>query len=591
LPLLGQLEIGESSTNMNGTLSVGYDGSYGDSGISSHGLGVGGDLYLNGSYYDPKFLSYNVHPYFNRSQNNSDFQSITDSSGVNATANLFSGSHFPGFFSYNRSYDSNGTFGMPGVSGLTTHGSGQGFSVGWSELLPDVPSLSASYTVSSGSTELYGSDQESKSSNRMFDLHSDYMLSGFRFRGYFQHQTMNADFPDFVEGGAPIESDTSSNSFGLSVDHKIPLNGDIFGSWHRNSYTYSYVGGETNGSSDMFSVNGTMHPVEKLTVSFGTNYTNNLSGSLLQDMINNGAAPPPEFNEFASHSLQTNVAAGYTILPGLYVQGQVNHWNQVLGGRDYSSTQFGGTINYNMQRRFLRSFTFVLGVVDSTTQDGHVGTSLIANVNFSHKFNGWDVGGHFSYSQNLQTLVTIYTTSGYGYGATVRRRLGYRTYWSASATGGHSGLSQFSGYSNESQSFSTSLTHRGYSVSGSFSKSDGTSLFTPAGLIQPPVPAPIVGNDLVMYNARGWSLGAGGSPIHRIQITGSFSKSTGSTVSPTLDSHNYSQMINLQLRYPVRKLYITSGYTNFKQGIGTSSTVPTNVTTYYFGISRWFNFF
>jgi len=50
-------------------------------------------------------------------------------------------------------------------------------------------------------------------------------------------------------------------------------------------------------------------------------------------------------------------------------------------------------------------------------------------------------------------------------------------------------------------------------------------------------------------------------------------------------------MINMQARYPIRKLYFTAGYTRFKQDIGLAGATPTNVTTYYFGLSRWFNFF
>ena len=592
LPLLGQLEVGESSTQMTGNVAVGYDGSYGESLASEHGISVGGEAYLHGSYYDPKFISYDFHPYYNRNQNNSAYQSISNSSGFNGSDNLLSGSHFPGFVSYTKNYSGSGTFGLPGASGLTTHGSGQTFSVGWSELLPDMPTLFASYTMTDSASTIYGSDAQSGSANKMLDLHSDYTVAGFRLGAFFQHQNASADIPAFLVGQQEVRSDTSSNSYGVTAQHRLPLHGDIYGGWHHSGYGYDYAGGHTDASSHTANVNAMMRPVSKLSLSMGMTYTNNLSAALVQEVVNAGAPPPPALSEFASHSAQYNASAGYTIFSNLYVQGQVTHWNQVVGGRDFSNTQYGATVNYNMVRNFLGNFTFVVGVMDNTNQEGHIGTSLVSNLNYSRRIDGWDVGAHFSYSQNLQTLVAIYTTSSYGYGGTVRRRLGYRTYWNASFSGGHSGLNQFEGFSSKSESFSSSLTHRGYAVSASYSNSNGVSLFTPAGVIQPPLPPPVIGpNDLILFNGRGWSFGAGGSPIRRLQLTGSFSRSLSNTLSPTLDTRTHTNMFNVQARYPVRKLYLTGGYTRFQQGLGSAGTNPTDVTTYYVGVSRWFNFF
>ena len=365
----------------NGTASVGYTGAYAEPGTSSHGVSLGGDGYLNGYYYDPKFMSFAAHPYYNRSQNNSTFQSISDSTGVNFSTNFFTGSRFPGFFSFNKAYDSSGTFGMPGASGLTTHGNAQGFSLGWSELLPDMPSLSASYSQGNGSSTLYGSDAKSESSDRVFDLHSDYLLVGFRLRGFFQHQNTDATFPGFLVGSALNKSDSSSNSYGFSADHKMPLNGDVYGGWHRSSFNYDYVTGQTNATTDSTNLNVTLLPVRKLSLTMGVNHISNLSGALVQEVVSAGGAPPQLLPNFTSASTQYNGSAGYTILPGLYVQGQVTHWQQTLGTKDYANTLFGGTVNYNMVRNFLGNFTFILGVMDNSNQDGHLGTTLISNVN------------------------------------------------------------------------------------------------------------------------------------------------------------------------------------------------------------------
>jgi hypothetical protein len=592
LPAAAQMEIGDTSTTMNGTVSLGYDGSFGQTGVSSHGLTTGFDGHLQGHYYNQNFVSFQINPYYNRSQNNSAYQSVFNASGVNANANLFSGSHFPGFFSYNKTYENSGSFGLPGTPGLTTHGSGQGFSVGWSALLPEKPTLSVSYTQGSGSSTAYGSSGKSESGNKIFDLHSDYTRWGTRMRGFFQHQNSDASSPSYLAGFTPIQSNSSSNTYGFTADHKIFWNGDLIGGWHRNTFTYEYVGGQTHGSTDTENLNAMFRPIPKMSLGMSVNHFSNLSGALMEQVIGAGGIPTQSLSQFSSGSTQYTANAGYTIGHGLYVQGNVTHWNQRLGSKDVSSTLYGGTLNYNLNRRFLGSFTLTVGVMDNATQAGHQGTTLITNVGYSRKIDGWDISGHFNYDQNLQTLVTVYTTSSYGYGASVRRKLGYRTYWNASFSGGHSGLSQFAGYSNESESYSTSFTHRSYGISATYAKSDGSSLFTPSGLVPVPVPAPVLGPDnLVLYNATGWAFAANGSPIRRLQLSASFSRSLGSTLSPVTDNHNYSNMLNMQARYPIRKLYFTAGYTKFRQGISATGTAPTDVTTYFLGLSRWFNFF
>src|SRR5664279_4546192 len=99
--LLGQVQVGDNlKLNLNGSVSVGYNDTYGNSVNSSHGVGFGGVAGLSGSYYNPNFLSFNVTPYFNQSRANSDFASVTDASGVNLSSAIFSGSKFPGTVNY-----------------------------------------------------------------------------------------------------------------------------------------------------------------------------------------------------------------------------------------------------------------------------------------------------------------------------------------------------------------------------------------------------------------------------------------------------------------------------------------------------------
>src|ERR1035438_5292208 len=100
------LSIGENTkVNAGGLFTFGYDGAYGDQIPSNHGLDFGFDGKFSGSYYNPNFLSFTAHPYYNQSRADSDYQSITGASGIDATANFFTGSNFPGAVSYH--YDAN----------------------------------------------------------------------------------------------------------------------------------------------------------------------------------------------------------------------------------------------------------------------------------------------------------------------------------------------------------------------------------------------------------------------------------------------------------------------------------------------------
>ena len=96
IPVASQIRFGETSTSGTGTLSSGYTANYGNMTGSSHGWTVGGAATFTGSFHSPNFLSYNFSPYLNQSRANSNFQSISNASGLNLSANIFAGSKFPG---------------------------------------------------------------------------------------------------------------------------------------------------------------------------------------------------------------------------------------------------------------------------------------------------------------------------------------------------------------------------------------------------------------------------------------------------------------------------------------------------------------
>ena len=48
---------------------------------------------------------------------------------------------------------------------------------------------------------------------------------------------------------------------------------------------------------------------------------------------------------------------------------------------------------------------------------------------------------------------------------------------------------------------------------------------------------------------------------------------------------------NVYLQYKFRKVFFTAGYSRLVQGFSASTLAPEMLSTYYVGISRWFNFF
>lgn len=602
LPLSAQLQVGDDiKLSLSGDLNAGYAGSFGNQGASEHSFAVSGDTNLTGSYFNPNFLSFNVHPYYNRSQANSTFQSIGDASGFDANVNIFGGSHFPGFVSFGKSYDSTGQFAVPGSSAIITHGDTQQFGIGWSAFVPGLPTLSASFSTLSASSSVYGTEQTNDSSNRTFNVRSDYLWRGFRLQGSYVRLSTDASLPDFLDGLGQ-ESSGTSNSLQFSASHSFPLRGSFSVGVSRTSF--SYESGSTNnltattnqnattsGTGDTLSAGVYIHPLDRLSATFSSTYTDNLSDSIAQQIINSGG-PAPQLNLGESRALFLGGSATLTVIPNLLVYGGVNHQEQFFLGQSYGSTQLNVGAAYNYSRPLFGVLSFSVGMTDTATKEGNTGAGLNANVGFYRKVHRFEVGANFSYAQFVQTVLAISTTSSYSYSASVSRKVSDRTFWNGSFGAGRSGFGQ-QGSSSHSERVSTGLSFRGYSANLFYSQAAGTSLLTANGLVATPPDLPpgvLPPGAIVLYNARSYGAGLSATIFKRMSLTGAYSQGDGTTISPALNSGSSNQMYTSLLRYPVRKMYVFAGFTHFKQGISTAG-IPSVINSYNFGIARWFNVF
>jgi hypothetical protein len=590
------VQVGDNThMNAGALLTAGYTGDYGNQIQSNHGLTFGAGGTLSGYYYNPNFLNFNITPYYNQSKNDSDSQSLTNSSGVAATANFFTGSHFPGSVSYHYDDNSTGTSGLVGSPNFATQGSGQGIGVNWSALIPDWPTLSVGYQQGSGSGTVYGTDQETSASQHLLNVRSSYRLDGFNLNAYYDHNTLRTVLPQFLSGNGEDVQNSTGNDFGFGASRNIPIwNGQFYANYTHSTISSDFLASgqsdtTTGYTADIVSSGATFRPSEKLGLFVNQSFTNNLSAYLNQGLINNGTNQPLVNLGLNSYSSTFGGGANYTFTKNLWVQGQANYYQQSYFGNTYTGTYLSGNVNYG--RKLFDMFTFSAGIVDSSNGLGTNNVGFIGTMNYYRRFGQWETAGTFSYAQNVQSVLITETTSYYNYNANIHRRFSSRVQWTAVFNGNHTGLSSQKNSDSHSESYATSLSLRHLSFNAQYLTGMGNSILTVNGIVPiPPTPGVPEAN-VIQYNAKSYGGGIAWSPIRRLTLNGTYNRSLSDTLSGGTFSKNNTEIINGQLQYRLRRIGILAGYTRFTQGISASGFPAGTTTSYFGGISRWFDFF
>jgi hypothetical protein len=594
LPAVGQLEIKETSNQMSGTVSAGYNADYGNEISSNHSLGVGGTGTLSGYYYNPNFLSYTVSPYYNQDRSNSDYQSISNASGVNVTSNIFAGSHFPGSFNFAKAYNSEGNYSIPGVANYTTRGDSQTLGLTWAELVPNWPTLSAFFQMGSSDYSIYGANGNGATHSHNLSLRSSYRVEGFSLTGFFSDGGGHSDTPQILENSTELLTTSSSaRSYGFAVSHPLPLRGGATGTISHNEFNSYFEDGSNSGSFNNYSATSNFQPTNKFHFGISANYADNLSASLSEAILNAGGIAPAENLGEGSHSLDLTGSASYSILANLQGLAFADHRDQNYFGENYGSNSYGGGVTY--WRLILGgNFNAALSLSENTVStSSQKSLGISSTVNYSHRFNGgWAFGTGFSYAQNVQTVLISYTTSNYSASGNVRKR--WKKFgWSAGTSFTSTLLTQEAGQWNNSKTFNTSINSSHWiTASSSYSKSNGSAVEGVLGLVATPVPQSVVpSSDLILFNGDSYSFSLSSSPVRRMSIGASWSKSVSSSNVTGDPTENNSKMINAVINYQFRKMYFNGGYSNLVQGFSLSPLPPANVSSFYVGISRWFNVF
>ena len=585
-----QVQVGEVSTTLSGVISVGYSADYGNDISSSHSLGVSGSATASGYYYNPNFVSFTLSPYYGQSRANSTSQSISSSSGFDFSTSIFSGSHFPGSISYARAYDSTGQFAVPGVPNFTTHGNSDTFGITWSEFLPDWPTLTASFQTGSNQYSVYGVNGNGNSDFHSFSLNSNYTLAGFNLGASYTTGTSNSFVPPVFEGGESQNINTDNSGFGITASHSLPLRGNFSTSFYRSDINTDYFGYQYKGNFDTAFASIAIQPADKLHVSVGASYTDNLAGVLFQS-VPSGSTLLPANNLGSSHSWDLNAAASYSLADNLSLQAQADRRDQAYLGENFGATSYSAGVSY--ARGLLGgAFNTSLSFIDSMA-DNIAGNTLgfSTTVNYTRRIGRWFVAGGFNYNQNVQSVLATYLSSNYGYSVSARRRFGIFN-WTAGASFAHSGLTNQPGTNSSSESYNTSIGYgRWISLNGNYAKSNGIGVVTSGGIVPVTIPGTLPSELITLYGGTSYGFGLGSTPTRRLTLSASFAKSSSNTMSSGISSGNHFESENAQFQYRFRKINLIGGYANLKQGFSTSGLPPASVSSYYIGISRWFNFF
>jgi hypothetical protein len=371
----------------------------------------------------------------------------------------------------------------------------------------------------------------------------------------------------------------------------MPFHGQFYANYNRasaDSHYSSDAGQNSNISSytdDVVNTGASFHPTSKLSLNVTENYTSNLSGYLSQNLGSGGTTEPQINLGSGARSSTVGGGATYQFTNFLSASSQATYYSQYYFGKSYSGTYLSGTVNYG--KRLLDMFTFSGSVIDSSNGQDSNSLGFVGNVNFFHKIKGWQTSGVFSYAQNVQSLLLTYTTSYFSYSANLHRRLPRELQWTAAFNGTHSGLTNYQGTSSSSEGFSTSFGSRKISITGNYTQATGLSLLGAGGFVS--VSGTPGVNDFITFGGTSYGGGISIIPARRLVIAGSFNRAISSTEGPIL-SHNNTEIFNARMQYHLRRIGLEAGYTRFTQGISAVGA-PANTTSYFVGISRWFDFF
>lgn len=582
-----QIVVGDNlHMTMNGTAGFGYSGAYGNYARSGHGTGFGFNGLLNGYYFSPKFVNFDFRPYFNRMQSNSESQSITRGTGLGGSVGFFSNTFFPGSITYGKDFSDNSEYLVGGIPSVLSNSSSQSLGISWALLLPNKPTLTANYSIGSSHSNIETTGMESRSGNRTFTLGSTYKWNGWDMVGTYAHYSNNFHTPEFLTGVSEDRTGSGSN-YAFTTQHKIPIDGSVSFGVSRQAATSSE---NDHSSGTSYSASAGITPFGRLGLSGSVSYSTNGSESALYSLLGNNVGTVTLLDRHSSILFLASSASVY-IVQGLSLVGHITQRQQDYGYGTLTDTQYGGTLSFRTSHRFLGSYYFSGGVVDSATKMGNTGAGLTATVGMDRYFGKWNASADFNYMQNVQTLYSVVNTSNFNYGGSIRRKVNPEMYVSLFVRSSRSGLVTQEGTGNKANSFGGSLSWKGYGLSSNYSASDGAAILGGNGTLVPTPEGPILTPDFVYFDAKSFSVSASKRLFHRLLLSSSYSRVESNTDQKNGNTMNRGNRFSFNTQYTLRKVSFTGGFTRSEQEFSSLVGGPRMINSYFFSINRWFNIF
>jgi hypothetical protein len=418
---------------------------------------------------------------------------------------------------------------------------------------------------------------------------SGYQFKGFSLGGGYEHLHINSSGDLDTNNNQLASGTTALDMFHVLTGRLLPFNRGKFTVSAYRTTSLSTSGGESSSNTTDELDASVSSFIWRFPLAGNLSYNDNVYGGVLQQLNAAGQTVQVSANTPRTGSLMMNLSSSYSFPHSVFVTGFASRQEEFLAGEKIGATQLGANVNYHFGR-FLRGLTVLVGMNDSASQQGNNGAGLIATASYIGHFGNWKTTSNISYNQNVETLMALYTSSGMSASSMARREFHNGLGFSVSGSYSRSLFVQQAGSGNSGENANASAYWLKQSVSANYSKSSGTVIITSQGLV--PVTTPgLLTNSQEPFSGQSYGLGYGNTLVKHLSLNLGWSKFSSSNSGQGVLSNVSSEQYTGSMTYTFRKLNFLANATHLHQSANNTSSLPSTTTVYYFGVSRWFNFF
>lgn len=608
----------EMPITASGSVSTAYVHSNTEGGLDTLNLGLTGDI--NGYYYNPNFLQFQVSPYYDLGREFSETEFVTGGKGVGATANVFAGSSFPLSISYHRAKTSEATYNLLGSpGGIGGDGTSQDFSVNWTLRLRRLPTLQLAYLKNDGDFTVLGTDARGDSHGAGYSISSTYSLLGFALVASYDSNNLAQMLPDLFTSGGASSIDTKQKNLRFGINRNLWHSSYFDASASRAHWTSDATGKLEDRTFDSASVGINTRVTSEFSTSAHVNYSSDLTGMRIASLLSGsqpadtgGLFPFALTSESRFKTLIYSEGASYSPGHGFRFQasaqqgtgsdtsgsttdtstinGQVNYMRQLFGGSLSASYGFG-LADTTFQLNNAAALSTVSGATSwSGTTIGHSGTLA-----YSHQVGArWGYTGSFHYSDSDSEGNLLLNTRSFGGELGIKSRI---FGWNLTGDVRVDKIEVAALTSTDSlqKSFRVGLAKGPLSIAASQQFTSGFSIVTATGLRFVPVSDQVaignsLGNLITPTSSRASSLTATYVASKRLEFDANWMRTSYGTILASGDRYGLNDQLDFAVKYRFRQLDCRAGYRRyFQQFSGVLSDF--NAQTVYFQVSRRFRVF